>query len=312
MLQGAWYTPGRESSDLLQVSWRSAWGTSESVWESWTDHITRNHRRTIPSLYQVLDHNFQYFPVGVQLFRLTCSATLCDIMPILCTKMTSYNVGVIIVGLCGRVGPHHTPPKWLFFGALRHRTQVDVVQDGTNCHGCGSSPSVCVDGWFILGAMIALMHHSCAAPPSQSPISLTQARWGCKPATNNTHSTHTLHSLFPPFSSQPACCYCLVWAFFQIFCAGSTINSSDLHYTPSPLHSKLLSQREKLSCLHFIILVQQNVFCLLKNLKQWLTGWRPINIQSLKLKLLWRKQLCTEASGFAAMGVKASGSSPGS
>ena len=36
--------------------------------------------------------------------------------------------------------------------------------------------SVCVDGWFILGAMIALMHHRCAAPPSQSPISLTQAR----------------------------------------------------------------------------------------------------------------------------------------
>ncbi|KAK0143542.1 hypothetical protein N1851_018378 [Merluccius polli] len=29
---------------------------------------------------------------------------------------------------CGRVGPHHTPPKWLSFGALRHRTRVDVVQ----------------------------------------------------------------------------------------------------------------------------------------------------------------------------------------
>ena len=41
-----------------------------------------------------------------------------------------------------------------------------------------------------LGAMIALMHHRCAAPPSQSPISLTQARWGCKPATNNTLSTY--------------------------------------------------------------------------------------------------------------------------
>ena len=47
--------------------------------------------------------------------------------------------------------------------------------DGTNGHGCGSSSSVCVDGWFILGAMIAL-HHRCAAPPCQSPISLTQAR----------------------------------------------------------------------------------------------------------------------------------------
>ena len=30
---------------------------------------------------------------------------------------------------CGRVSPHHTPPKWLLLGALRHRTQVDVVQD---------------------------------------------------------------------------------------------------------------------------------------------------------------------------------------
>ena len=62
-------------------------------------------------------------------------------------------------------------------------------------HDCGSSSSVCVDGWFILGAMITLMHHRCAAPPSQSPISLTQARWGCKPAINNTHSTHTLHNV---------------------------------------------------------------------------------------------------------------------
>ena len=70
--------------------------------------------------------------------------------------------------------------------------------DGTNCHGCGSSSSVCVDGWFILGAMIALMHHRCAAPPSQSPISLTQARWGCKPVINNTHSTYTLHSYVEP------------------------------------------------------------------------------------------------------------------
>ena len=47
--------------------------------------------------------------------------------------------------------------------------------DATNCHDSGSSSSVCVDGWFILGAMITL-HHRCAAPPSQSPISLTQAR----------------------------------------------------------------------------------------------------------------------------------------
>ena len=59
--------------------------------------------------------------------------------------------------------------------------------DGTNCHDCGSSSSVCGDIWFILGAMIAL-HHRCAAPPSQSPISLT-------PAINSTHSTHTLHNV---------------------------------------------------------------------------------------------------------------------
>ena len=62
------------------------------------------------------------------------------------------------------------------------------------------SLSVCGDSWFILGAMIALMHHRCAAPPSQSPISLTQARWGCKPAINHTHSTHTLHSHFASIS----------------------------------------------------------------------------------------------------------------
>ena len=34
--------------------------------------------------------------------------------------------------------------------------------------------SVCVDSWFILGAIIAL-HHRCAASPSPS-LSLTQAR----------------------------------------------------------------------------------------------------------------------------------------
>ena len=47
--------------------------------------------------------------------------------------------------------------------------------DGTTAMAV-APPRVCVDGWFILGAMIALMHHRCAAPPSQSPISLTQAR----------------------------------------------------------------------------------------------------------------------------------------
>ena len=50
-----------------------------------------------------------------------------------------------------------------------------------------------------------VMHHRCAAPPSQSPISLTQARWGCKPAINNTHSTHTLHNYFFRYLSQLKC-----------------------------------------------------------------------------------------------------------
>ena len=73
--------------------------------------------------------------------------------------------------------PHAT--KYVaFLGALRHRTRVDVSTrclfefqadgicrgDGTAASGCGSSSSsVCVDGWFILGAMMAL-HHRCAAP----------------------------------------------------------------------------------------------------------------------------------------------------
>ena len=50
----------------------------------------------------------------------------------------------------------------------------------------GTQPS-----WFIPGAVIA-RHHRFTAPPSQSPICLTQAGWGCKPAINHTHSTcHT-------------------------------------------------------------------------------------------------------------------------
>ncbi|KAK0152869.1 Leukemia inhibitory factor receptor [Merluccius polli] len=40
---------------------------------------------------------------------------------------------------------------------------------------CHITDGRCSMGWFILGAMSAL-HHRCAAPPSQSPISLTQAR----------------------------------------------------------------------------------------------------------------------------------------
>ena len=53
----------------------------------------------------------------------------------------------------------------------------------------------CVCWWLVYpGVPWLLMHPRCAAPPSQSPISLTQARWGCKPAINNTH---------PPLSPTP-------------------------------------------------------------------------------------------------------------
>ena len=49
----------------------------------------------------------------------------------------------------------------------------------------------CVCWWLVYpGVPWLLMHPRCAAPPSQSPISLTQARWGCKPAINNTHPPH--------------------------------------------------------------------------------------------------------------------------
>ena len=51
-----------------------------------------------------------------------------------------------------------------------------MVQAKQMLHAAMTELCVCVDGWFILGAMIALMHHRCAAPPSQSPISLTPAR----------------------------------------------------------------------------------------------------------------------------------------
>ena len=54
-------------------------------------------------------------------------------------------------------------------------------------------PRVCVLMAGLSWVPWLLMHPRCAASPSQSPISLTQARWGCKPAINNTHSTNTLH-----------------------------------------------------------------------------------------------------------------------
>ena len=85
-------------------------------------------------------------------------------------------------------------PHTTFAGPLWHRTQgvgeninpfigdgklVQSQADVTLCHDTGSLPSVCVDGWFILGAMTAHAPQVCS--PTQ-PISLTQDRWGCKPA----------------------------------------------------------------------------------------------------------------------------------
>ena len=92
-----------------------------------------------------------------------------------------------------------------FAGALRHRTQVDVVfvecvywrwrdvirrAGVTCCHDSGSLLSVCVDSWFILGAMIVHAPQVCSLTQPQSPISLTRARWGCKPSTTNTPQSH--------------------------------------------------------------------------------------------------------------------------
>ena len=77
---------------------------------------------------------------------------------------------------CGRVAPPHAT-EVAFFGLLRHRTRVDVVQ---RClmeftgrwyspswwctgHDSRSSSSVCVDGWFILGC------HDCSCTPGVQP-----------------------------------------------------------------------------------------------------------------------------------------------
>ena len=65
-------------------------------------------------------------------------------------------------------------------------------------------PRVCVLMAGLSWVPWLLMHHRCAAPPSQSPISLTQARWGCKPAINSTHSTYIR---FP----NPGCCEWVEW-----------------------------------------------------------------------------------------------------
>ena len=111
-------------------------------------------------------------------------------------------------GMCGRVAPPHAT-EVAFLGLLRHRTRVDVVQEifiGVYRLVVFAELMVnwswrwllleCVCWWLVYpGVPWLLMHPRCAAPPSQSPISLTQARWGCKPAINNTHSTNTLHSM---------------------------------------------------------------------------------------------------------------------
>ena len=69
-----------------------------------------------------------------------------------------------------------------FPGALRHRTRVDVIQyvyllemaggisrgDVTRCHDSRSSSSVCGDGWFILGAMIAHAPQVCSPTQPES------------------------------------------------------------------------------------------------------------------------------------------------
>ena len=56
-------------------------------------------------------------------------------------------------------------------------------------------PRVCVLMAGLSWVLWLLMHHRCAAPPSQSPISLTQARWSCKPAINMTLHIHPPHIL---------------------------------------------------------------------------------------------------------------------
>ena len=50
---------------------------------------------------------------------------------------------------------------------------------GAPCsHAGDGSECVCAECWFILWCIDCSMHHRCAARP-QSPISVTQSRWGC-------------------------------------------------------------------------------------------------------------------------------------
>ena len=68
---------------------------------------------------------------------------------------------------------------------VKWRWQDGIRRADVTCyHDRGSPLSVCGDGWFILGAMIAL-HHRCAAPPSQSNQP--------SEAVNQLSTTHTLH-----------------------------------------------------------------------------------------------------------------------
>ena len=122
---------------------------------------------------------------------------------ILCGANTPTSTVILLVQVAtvaGLAWPHVA-----FLGALRHRTRVDVVQDvywraGGICWAdvqaamTVAPPRVCALMAGLSWVPWLLMHHRCASPPSQSPISLTQARWGCKPAINNTQSTHALHS----------------------------------------------------------------------------------------------------------------------
>ena len=73
-------------------------------------------------------------------------------------------------------------PGWIYW-----RWQDGICRaDVTCCHDSGSLLSVCGDSWFILGAMIVPVPQMCSPTQPQTLISLTWARWGCKPAINNT------------------------------------------------------------------------------------------------------------------------------
>ena len=131
---------------------------------------------------------------GTFLLTFSASPTVCKNVPVATHRSETQ---------CGRVPPPHAT-EVAFLGLLRHRTRVDVVEDVylefyrqlvfAELMVCWSWLWLlleCVCWWLVYpGVPWLLMHPRCAAPPSQSPISLTQARWGCKPAINNTHPPH--------------------------------------------------------------------------------------------------------------------------